>query len=54
MPESPASARVRVTLVGDQLIDELGRSVDADGDGTPGGTLVFDFDTAVKDVLQLP
>ena len=41
----PASARVRVTVVGSLLLDELGSPVDADGDGAVGGTLTFDFDT---------
>lgn len=41
----PASARVRVTLIGDSITDTLGRTLDADGDGVPGGTRVIDFDT---------
>ncbi len=41
----PPSARVRVTLDGDRLIDFRGTAVDADGDGFPGGVLSFDFDT---------
>jgi len=40
-----ASARVRVTVDGDQLVDDLGLAPDADGDGQPGGVRTFDFDT---------
>lgn len=42
----PAGARVRVTLDGDALRDDRGQAVDADGDGQPGGQLVFEFDTS--------
>lgn len=42
----PAGTFVRVTLLGDQVSDENGRRVDADGDGTEGGTRVFQFSTA--------
>ena len=41
----PASARVRVTVDGDQLHDERGETVDANGDGIAGGTATIDFDT---------
>ena len=41
----PASARVRVTLRGDNLIDTTGAAVDVDNDGQPGGTAFIDFDT---------
>ena len=41
----PGGARVHVTFRGDKLKDVLGRAVDADGDGQPGGTLTIDFDT---------
>lgn len=41
----PPSARVRVTLNGDAVKDKIGRTLDADGDGAPGGTRVIDFDT---------
>ncbi|MCH8290641.1 Ig-like domain-containing protein [Candidatus Poribacteria bacterium] len=41
----PASARVRVTLVGDWLFDEDGRPADADGDGLAGGVAIIDFET---------
>jgi hypothetical protein len=41
----PASARVRVTFDGAGLTDFLGRPVDLDGDGAPGGAMVVDFDT---------
>lgn len=42
----PDSARVRVVLDGAAVTDNLGRLVDMDLDGEPGGVLVFDFDTA--------
>jgi len=41
----PASARVRVTLLADSLVDTNGQVVDADNDGEPGGTTFIDFDT---------
>lgn len=41
----PASARVRVTLIGDGLIDERGHPADVDRDGVPGGVTFIDFDT---------
>ena len=41
----PAASRVRVSLLGAGLMDDLGRSLDLDGDGMPGGDLVYDFDT---------
>jgi hypothetical protein len=41
----PASARVRVTVNGDNLFDNQGRAVDVDGDGLPGGVATIDFDT---------
>ncbi len=41
----PASARVRVTFNGDAVLDENGTAIDANGDGQPGGTAIFDFDT---------
>jgi hypothetical protein len=41
----PASSRVRVTFNGTGVFDCLGRAVDADGDGQPGGVAEFDFDT---------
>ena len=41
----PPSARVRVTVHGDAITDDSGAKLDADGDGTPGGTASFDFDT---------
>jgi RHS repeat-associated protein len=44
-PVLPGSARVRVTVNGDMLRDTAGRRIDADRDGTPGGTAQIDFDT---------
>ncbi len=41
----PPSARVRVTVKGDQLLDIRGVAVDADRDGEPGGEWAFDYDT---------
>ena len=41
----PPSARVRIVLNGDLLIDARGLAVDADGDGVPGGVMEFDYDT---------
>ncbi|NKB24337.1 MAG: hypothetical protein GKR87_08185 [Kiritimatiellae bacterium] len=41
----PASARIRVALMGDGIEDFAGREIDADGDGTPGGNAIIDFDT---------
>ncbi len=42
----PASARVRVTVRGDDILGESPLlPVDADGDGQPGGTRLIDFDT---------
>lgn len=42
----PGSSRVRVTIEGDLLADGLGRAVDADGDGLPGGRGQIEFTTA--------
>ena len=41
----PSNAEVEVTLRGSELKDFLGRSVDADGDGFPGGTAALSFTT---------
>jgi hypothetical protein len=41
----PASARVRVTFNPVALLDALGRMVDLDGDGQPGGVAAVNFDT---------
>lgn len=41
----PAGSRLQISLVGDGLRDDLGREVDADGDGFPGGTARLEFDT---------
>ena len=48
----PASARVRVTVLGDSLMDERGMMVDADGDGVPGGTGEIDFETLGLTLLE--
>lgn len=41
----PPSARVGVTIAGDLLVDSFGRRVDGDGDGLPGGTGTFEWET---------
>lgn len=41
----PASARIKVTLVGDNLTDYLGNAVDVDDNGEPGGIAIIEFDT---------
>lgn len=41
----PAGARIRVVLEGAGLRDALGRELDADGDGVPGGRLEFAYTT---------
>jgi hypothetical protein len=41
----PASARVRVQVEGDGLRDDENRAIDADGDGKPGGTARYAYDT---------
>ena len=45
LPSLPDSARVRITIVGDTILDIYGVPIDPDGDGIEGGTLTFDFDT---------
>jgi YD repeat-containing protein len=41
----PAGARLKITVHGDELRDELNVPVDVDGDQMPGGMAVFFFDT---------
>jgi uncharacterized repeat protein (TIGR01451 family) len=41
----PASARMRLTVVGDGLPNVFGNDLDADGDGKPGGVALVDFNT---------
>ena len=41
----PGGSRIRVTFDGSGLTDFLGRPVDLDGDGQPGGAALVDFDT---------
>jgi len=41
----PASVRVRVTVNGDNLLDDLNRKIDADGDSVAGGIGKIDFYT---------
>lgn len=48
----PSSARVRLTVKGDNVADELGRTIDPDGDALPGGTATIDFDTLSLTVLD--
>jgi len=45
LEDLPSSARVRATFEGDGLSDFLGRPLDLDQDGQPGGTVIVDFDT---------
>jgi len=48
----PASTRVVVTIVGDALLDEQQRALDADGDGVAGGTTQLAFDTLSLSPLE--
>lgn len=48
----PAKARIRVSVAGDLLVDELGRAVDGDGDGEPGGIGEVEFDTLSLTVIE--
>lgn len=41
----PPSARVRIAIDGDNLLDSEGIAPDVDGDDLPGGQYVIDFDT---------
>ena len=41
----PASTAVRVTFIGDGTLDNLFRTIDADGDGLAGGTAIIQFQT---------
>ncbi|MDA0349904.1 MAG: Ig-like domain-containing protein [Verrucomicrobia bacterium] len=41
----PGNARVDVVFNGTGLKDDLGRIIDADGDGQPGGSIEFQFNT---------
>lgn len=41
----PGARRVQVTLATDGLLDQDGQPVDGDGDGLPGGTRRWSFDT---------
>ncbi len=41
----PSRTRVRVSFDGTGIVDCLGREIDADGDGQPGGVAQIDFDT---------
>lgn len=41
----PASARIRVTLLSNSILDINNDAVDVDNDGIPGGTVFIDFDT---------
>ncbi|MBL9137029.1 MAG: Ig-like domain-containing protein, partial [Verrucomicrobiales bacterium] len=46
LEDLPASARIRVSLTGDQLKNSLGEPLDGDGDGVSGGTFESWFETA--------
>ncbi|MDW3181514.1 DUF6851 domain-containing protein [Roseobacter sp.] len=41
----PAATELRIKVDGDKIIGEDGSPIDADGDGSPGGTLESDFQT---------
>ena len=47
----PQNARIRVTVNADSLVDSTGFAIDANGDGTRGGTDIFDFDTLSVTVI---
>jgi len=47
----PASARIRVTVDGNAMFDDLGNAIDADADGVPGGVATIDFDTLTLTTL---
>jgi len=47
----PGSARIRVHLDTSNVLDAQGRAVDANGDGTPGGMALIDFDTVSQTLL---
>jgi len=46
LADLPAGARIRVTVNGSLLRDDRDRLVDADGNGSPGGVRVLEFETA--------
>jgi len=46
LSDLPAGARIRVTINGSLLHDDRDRLVDADGNGSPGGVRVLEFETA--------
>lgn len=48
----PTNARIQVTLIGNGLLDEQGRAIDANGDGTEGGTALIEFRTV--SLITLP
>ncbi len=50
-PNLPSSARVNVTIDGDNLRNENGDLVDIDQDGEPGGTRTISFDTLTLTTL---
>ena len=47
----PSSARIRLTINGDLIADELDMAVDADDDGTEGGIKVVEFETLTLTTL---
>ena len=48
----PTTARIRVTIDGDLLLDDGGELVDGDEDGFPGGVSVIEFDTLSATPVQ--
>ena len=48
----PANSTIRVTLIGDGLVDEYGQVVDVDGDGSSGGIVYIDYSTLSLATLE--
>lgn len=48
----PASARIRMWVMGDNLVDFAGRLVDADNDGAAGGTGLVEFETLSLSIVN--
>ncbi|MCZ6680015.1 MAG: DUF6531 domain-containing protein, partial [Candidatus Poribacteria bacterium] len=51
-PPLPSSARVRVTLIGDNLRDRDGNPIDVSDDDQPGGVRTIDFETLSLTILE--
>ena len=46
LEDLPANSQVRVTLVGDAIYDQVGKTIDGDADGVEGGDYTLLFSTA--------